>query len=672
MSLIGMIVTPVLIYFGVIFVVQLIVSLYKINSEGYYANDTISQFPEIMSKQEIIRKNEKNMVTMRAMPQSQQQGQLSDKDVDMIRRGMESAILDPSTPAEFKEAAREQLAVLAGREYVERLEKGYDETALKMALAELDNQVGMESTKKQIKDIVNSKLHLIDRKRQGREIKEEHFGSILLIGNAGTGKSTTARIIGDIIIALGYANIFHSANKGDFVEGIQGESSKKTLRLLQFAKQHRAVIFIDEMYSLVTDKQDTVGKEAVNTIVKFMEENKDLIIIGAGYKKEMIDFLNTNSGLKSRFKYELEIEDYTNKELTEIAVRMIRAKGYKLADEAAKRALEQNIKVENLIAEKSGNARLARNIVDKAIERQGSRCYQYKLSGDDLDILLPEDFNCTKENEKTIEEAFEELNRFVGMESVKKQVSELIAVAQHSREMEERGHKAKKLSLHSVFSGNPGTGKTSVARVLGDIYKAMGMLPKGHVVEVSRQHLVASYVGQTAEKTQNVIEQALGGILFIDEAYTLSGRGENDFGQEAIDTILKAMEDYRDNLMVIVAGYPADMEEFLESNPGLASRFSNRIHFDDYKSEELMRIFELLCKDEGYVLSPEAREYLEGKFETMYFTRGRNFGNGRDVRNLFEKAKTKMAVRLKEKVHKSEEDYITLVLDDVKQADVEA
>jgi hypothetical protein len=140
MSLIGMIVTPILIYFGVIFVVQLIVSLYKINSAGYYANDTISQFPEILSKQEVIRKDEKNMVTMRAMPQSQQQGQLSDKDVDMIRRGMESAILDPSTPAEFKEAAREQLAVLAGREYVERLEKGYDETALKIALAELEKK----------------------------------------------------------------------------------------------------------------------------------------------------------------------------------------------------------------------------------------------------------------------------------------------------------------------------------------------------------------------------------------------------------------------------------------------------------------------------------------------------------------------------------------------------
>jgi SpoVK/Ycf46/Vps4 family AAA+-type ATPase len=672
MSLIGMIVTPILIYFGVIFVVQLIVSLYKINSAGYYANDTISQFPEILSKQEVIRKDEKNMVTMRAMPQSQQQGQLSDKNIDMIRRGMEEAILDPNTPADFKDAARKQLTILASREYVERLEKGYDETALKTALAELDNQVGMESTKKQIRDIVNSKLHLIDRKRQGRQIKEDHFGSILLIGNAGTGKSTTAKIIGDIITALGYANIFHSANKGDFVEGVQGESSKKTLRLLQFAKQHKAVVFIDEMYSLVTDKQDTVGKEAVNTIVKFMEENKDLIIIGAGYKKEMIDFLNTNTGLTSRFKYELEIEDYTNKELTEIAVRMIRAKGYKLAGESAKKALEQNIKEENLIAEKSGNARLVRNIADKAIERQGSRCYQNKLSGDDLDILLPEDFNFIKENEKTIEEVLEELNRFVGMAAIKERVYELIAVAQHSQEMEERGHKTKKLSLHSVFSGNPGTGKTSVARVLGDIYKAMGMLSKGHVVEVSRQHLVASYVGQTAEKTQNVIEQALGGILFIDEAYTLSGRGGNDFGQEAIDTILKAIEDFRDNLMVIVAGYPDDMKEFLESNAGLTSRFGNRIQFEDYNSEELMQIFELLCKDEGYVLSPEAREYLEGKFETMYLTRGRNFGNGRDVRNLFEKAKTNLAVRLKEKVHKSEEDYITLVLDDVKQADVEA
>lgn len=647
------------------FVGQVIYYMYDINKKGYYAANIISQYPE--TKGEEVSIVQQNMVSMSAMQQQPQSSQKQELGLmkETIINDLKNSLKDPSLNENSRNIIRGQLKTLTSEEYVEIFEKGYDERRLKKALTDLDNQVGMDTVKCQIKDIVNSKLHILERRRQGKVVKDDYCGNILFTGNAGTGKSTLAKIMGEIIVSLGYADGFYSSNKEDYVEGIQGASTKKTLNLLNMAMQNRRVVFVDEMYSLVTDKQDSVGLEAVNTIVKYIEENKNLVLIGAGYKKEMIDFLNTNTGLKSRFKHELQIQDYNNSELVEIALRMIRGKGYRLADEKAVRALKQVIKQENIMPEKSGNARLARNIIEKAIERQGSRCYSLKLQGDYLDLLIADDFQIAKESEKTLQESLEELNKFIGMNEVKQQVNELIAVAQHNKEMDDRGHQVNKLSLHTVFTGNPGTGKTTVARVLGDIYKAMGMLPKGHVVEVSRQDLVASYVGQTAEKTKNVIEQALGGILFIDEAYTLSCKGDNDFGGEAIDCLLKSMEDYRDNLMVIVAGYDKNMEGFLESNVGLSSRFNNNLHFEDYAGEELMQIFSMFAKNEGYILSPEAREYLEGKFETMYLTRDVNFGNGRDVRNIFEATKRKMAVRLQKILSKSEEDCVTITIEDV-------
>lgn len=653
-------------FFAMVFILsyvgQVIYFLYDINKKGYYAANIIFQYPETREREQMQQEVLRQEAIMTNQQNQQQEFQLTKND---IINDLKNSLKDPNLNENSKNIIRNQLINLTSEEYVEIFEKGYDEKRLKKALSDLDNQVGMDSIKKQIKDIVNSKIHIKERQKQGKVVKDDYFGNVLLIGNAGTGKSTLARILGEIIIALGYANDFYSSNKEDYVEGIQGASTKKTLNLLTQAKQYSRIIFIDEMYSLVTDKQDSVGLEAVNTIVKFIEENKDVILIGAGYKKEMIDFLNTNTGLKSRFKYELEIPDYTNDELSEIALRMLRAKGYRLADEKALRALKQAIKEENVMPEKSGNARLARNIIEKAIERQGSRCYLLNLQGDDLDTLISDDFQITKETEKTLDECLEELNKFIGMEAVKQQVRELIAVAQHNKEMDERGHKVNKISLHSVFTGNPGTGKTTVARVLGDIYKAIGMLPKGHVVEVSRQDLVATHIGGTAQKVKNVVEQALGGILFIDEAYTLSGKVENDFGQEAIDTLLKAMEDFRDNLMVIVAGYEEDMQRFLESNSGLSSRFNNRIHFEDYTADEMMQIFESFSKKEGYIISAEAKEQLEGIFETMYLTRDKNFGNGRDVRNLYERTKRRMALRLQDKIEKSEADLITITLEDV-------
>lgn len=252
-----------------------------------------------------------------------------------------------------------------------------------------------------------------------------------------------------------------------------------------------------------------------------------------------------------------------------------------------------------------------------------------------------------KAPEKTTEELLNELNGLVGLENVKKDVNSLVNLIKVRKLRKERGIKEIDMSLHMVFSGNPGTGKTTVARLLSEIYRSIGLLSKGHLVETDRSGLVAGYVGQTALKTKEVINSALGGVLFIDEAYALTeNRGENDFGGEAIDTLLKAMEDNRDDFIVIVAGYPDLMDGFVCSNPGLKSRFNKYIYFADYNAEELVAMLEMRCRNGDYILSDEAKACAVEYFTDRVENKPENYANGRDVRNFFEKAAVNQADRL--------------------------
>lgn len=272
---------------------------------------------------------------------------------------------------------------------------------------------------------------------------------------------------------------------------------------------------------------------------------------------------------------------------------------------------------------------------------------------------------------ETIEELRAELEGYIGLTAIKEEVDRLVNWIEICKMRKTHDLPSPDLSLHMVFSGNPGTGKTMIARLMARIYRCLGVLSKGHLVEVDRSGLVAGYVGQTAIKTQEVIEKAKGGVLFIDEAYTLTNRGATDYGQEAVDTLLKAMEDQRDDLVVIVAGYIELMEEFIHSNPGLESRFNRFLHFPDYTVDEMTEIFKMRCQNGGYQMDASAQSALR-EILTKESTDGKGFGNARGVRNLFEKAIAHQADRLMESKSSFTREQLMLLTADDLQAAAEA
>ncbi len=267
---------------------------------------------------------------------------------------------------------------------------------------------------------------------------------------------------------------------------------------------------------------------------------------------------------------------------------------------------------------------------------------------------------------RSLKIALEQLNNLVGMQNVKDEINTLINFLNIQKLRKEKGLASISVTLHSVFCGPPGTGKTTVARLIGEIYKQLGVLSKGHVIETDRSGLVAGYIGQTAIKTDTVIESALDGVLFIDEAYALKPEEARDnFGQESIDTLLKRMEEHRDRLVVIVAGYSEEMSRFIDANPGLKSRFNKYFYFDDYNPSELLTIFEKICEQNHFKLTEKARKVLFNTLTDLYVNRDQKFGNGRLVRNIFEKTIERQANRLIKSSRVSKEMMMTIMPEDI-------
>ncbi|GAA2911473.1 right-handed parallel beta-helix repeat-containing protein [Streptomyces mexicanus] len=536
-------------------------------------------------------------------------------------------------------------------------------------LSALNDLIGLENVKQQVRTLVNLTQLAQRRERLGMPAPpmSRH---LVFAGPPGTGKTTVARLYGAVLAELGSLRSGHlvEVSRADLVAQIVGGTAIKTTET--FNRALGGVLFIDEAYTLTADSGNggaDFGREAVDTLLKLMEDHRDdVVVIVAGYSREMESFLGSNPGLASRFSRTVEFENYTVPELVAITENMCAQHQYELGEGTAA-ALAAHY--ERMPRDAGfGNGRAARGVFEEMVDRQAMRLASLDRVGErDLRLLLPEDVSATAAADVSggpAEDPLTALGDMVGLAEVKRDVTDLVNLITTARRRAAAGLPVPSISHHLVFTGPPGTGKTTVARLYGQILAQLGILTGGQLVEVARADLVGRYIGHTAQLTKEVFERALGGVLFIDEAYTLTPPGGGqDFGQEAVDTLLKLMEDHRDQVVVIVAGYTDEMERFLASNPGLSSRFSRRIGFSDYSSKELVTIVRAQAASMGYECGPGTGAVLEEYFDAL--PRDRTFGNARLARQVVESMITRQAGRLSSLASPTLDDLRTLLPQDV-------
>ncbi|GAA4792708.1 right-handed parallel beta-helix repeat-containing protein [Streptomyces ziwulingensis] len=539
-------------------------------------------------------------------------------------------------------------------------------------LAELEELIGLENVKHQVSTLVNLNQLAERRRRLGMPVPSMSR-HLIFAGPPGTGKTTVARLYGSILADLGVLRSGHLVEvaRADLVAQIIGGTAIKTTEA--FTSALGGVLFIDEAYTLTPEgSSNDFGREAVDTLLKLMEDHRDdVVVVAAGYSEQMESFLSANPGLASRFTRTIEFGNYAVEELVTITENMCLRHQFELGP-LTREALA--VRFEQMTRDASfGNGRAARAVFEDMVDRQAFRLAAMPDPGEnDLTLLLPQDVGeaeadavgGTPRGAADTADPMAELEAMVGLGNVKREVADLVSLLSNARQRAAAGLPSPRISSHLVFTGPPGTGKTTVARLYAQLLHSLGVLPRSSLVEVARADLVGQYVGHTAQRTKEVFTSALGGVLFIDEAYTLTPEGSaNDFGREAVDTLLKLMEDHRDEVVVIVAGYTEEMDRFLGSNPGLASRFSKYVEFEDYSTEELVTIVTRHAVTSGYECGADTLAALRAHVDAI--PRDRSFGNARLARRLLETMMTSQARRLGSLASPSLADLTTLLPEDL-------
>ena len=509
--------------------------------------------------------------------------------------------------------------------------------------AQLQGLIGLKTVKEKVDKLIQQAKYNQLQIEQGLPPEKMTMHAAFL-GNPGTGKTTVARLMGQILFQYGALKgeefKFVEVSAADLLSGYVNQTAEQTRKKLEEAKG--GVLFIDEAYALNKKGSNSTGEEAINELLTYMENHRDdIMVIFAGYTKEMEQFFDVNPGFNSRVPHQLTFEDYSPDEIVQMGLKIFEGKARKVEDpefyarkikEAYKRTFDKS------------NARWIRNQNEQFMQEFIFRVMSQ--DGEDMTLIKNQDIEKalsqgSYEESDHKADAWEQLNQLIGLEKVKKQVSAFISQVELSKVRQEQGIETKNITLHSLFLGNPGTGKTTVARIIGELLYQKGMIATNKMVEVSRGDLIGGYQGQTAIKTREQLHAALGGVLFIDEAYSLKHGPNDNFGQEAIDEILKFMEDHRHDMVVIFAGYHKEMSTFLETNSGLASRVPNTFDFEDYTSEEIAQIGLYELGSDSLVVDEEA--YRQAVATAYARTNDRS--NGRWIRNFNEKLRLRLATR---------------------------